>query len=166
MLGLILNPKEKEPTGYTDRITVKAVIVNDVGETLRTQTNLIGGGVENNETDEEALHREILEETGMQVEIIKPLGQIIAYRDHTKQKYIYNGYLCRYVSQVSHPTTTDEKELKTKLIWSSPEDAINYFTGRVEEYKNTDQSMYPEGTHEIRTSNQLMALNFLKEAFK
>lgn len=165
MINIILNPKDAEPNDYTIRKTVKAVILRDDGSILHHFTNLIGGGVEQNENDEEALHREAMEEAGIQIEIIKPLGCVVGYRDSSKRKYVINGYLCKYIKNIGHPTTNDERELKIKLVWESPVEAIRHFEKEIEVIKNTDLSVDGD-TYQAKLLNRQMSLEFLKESFK
>lgn len=64
------------------------------------QWNIPGGGVEEGESLEEAVKREVLEESGLRVEIIRSLGRVYPQSSITSQ-YI-NLYLCK---------TSDELQL-------------------------------------------------------
>ena len=65
------NDNDFEPTDYIDRPTVKAVILNDQDEVLLFSGGLPGGGVEDGETNEQALARECMEEIGGTISIGK-----------------------------------------------------------------------------------------------
>ncbi len=163
---LLLNANSTEPTDYTERKVVKAVVIDGHGKTLIQGSYLIGGGVEVGETDEEALHREAMEEAGMKIEILKPLGQVIGYRDVLKRKYVTNGYLCKYIETLGPPTTTDPEELKMKLMWEKPAEAIQRFEIEIKNLQAADQTQYEGDAHQSRLYNRQMSLAFLKEAFK
>lgn len=100
---LTLNANKFEPENYSVRKTVKTIIPNENNEVLIFGSNLIGGGVEKGESDEDALKREALEEAGIEIEIIKPLGDITQYRDFLKKKYIITGYISRGIGAASIP---------------------------------------------------------------
>lgn len=51
---------------------------------------LPGGGVEKDETIEAALYREMMEETGCQIEIIKEVGKVIEHRNRTDHGILQN----------------------------------------------------------------------------
>lgn len=162
MISIILNPKTIEPEDYADRFTVKAVIVNNEGNVLLFRSNLIGGGVEEGETNEQALHREVLEETGIEIEIIKPLGQVIAYRDATKQIYRMFGYECKYIRKVKEPID----ETTNPAFWENPKDSISRFQSDIYMLKKADKSLYEPAVYEAKLYNREMSLIFLKESFK
>lgn len=82
------------------RIRAVAIIVNDGKVLLMHRINnskeyyiFPGGGVENGETVEQAVLREVQEETSLEAKIEKLLYHHI-YDDNTEQFF----YLCRYVS--------------------------------------------------------------------
>lgn len=166
MIKLILNANSTEPTDYLERKVAKAVIVNDDGLTLTQGPYLIGGGVEEWESYEEALHREAMEEAGIEIEIMRPLGVVVGYRDALKKKYFTKGYLCKYLRTVSEPTTNDTEELEHKLEWLMPEQTIAKIESEIEILKLADQNLYTGDEYQSRLYNRQMTLAFLKEAFK
>ena len=166
MLLHTINANSIEPTKYTDRKVVKGIVVDDKDNVLLLPSGLIGGGVEENETDEQALYREALEETGMEIEIIKPLGQVITYRDVLKKKYIINGYLCKYMKTVSAPTTTDSSEQKMKAIWQSPKEGIARLETEIQLIKQEDPSLHLGDIYQSKVYNRETAVVFLKQAFR
>ena len=76
---------------YTFRKSARGIILNDRGEMavqhLRKYDfyKLPGGGVEKGESIEEALKREILEEVGCAIDIVREIGVVIEYRDDLLQ---------------------------------------------------------------------------------
>lgn len=162
---LILNKNLIEPSSYLERKTVKAVIINDYGNTLHLSSNLIGGGVEEGENYEVALHREALEEAGIKIEIIKLLGEVIQYRDVLKKKYIVYGYLCKFINASNQPDSIDKIALNSKIIWEKPQEAINRFQSEINILKNTDPNKFEGDMFQSKLYNRQMALAFLEEAF-
>ena len=64
---------KKEEINYIDRIGAYAIIFSKDNKVAVAKTStgyfLLGGGVENGETDEECIKRECLEEAGISVEV-------------------------------------------------------------------------------------------------
>ena len=93
------NPKDPNQT-YTDRPGAYAVILSDKGILLTHQLEpepefqLPGGGIDPFESPLHALHREVLEETGWRVKMIKRLG---AY-----QRYTYMPEYDLFARKVCH----------------------------------------------------------------
>lgn len=166
MTLLTLNANSTEPTDYLERKAVKAVVVDGDGNTLTFGSYLLGGGIDEGEGDEEALHRELMEEAGIEVEIIRPLGKIIGYRDALKKKYDTNGYLCRYLKTVSTPTTIEQYEKEIDLIWDTPKETIKRFEEEILDLQNVNKNTFNGDEYQSRLYNRQMSLAFLKEAFK
>lgn len=83
-----------------------------------------GGGIEEGESLEEALRREILEETGCTCKIIKELGYIYENRgalDYTQESYYYITE--KIGEQVDLKLTKDEEENITSYNWYTVEEA-------------------------------------------
>ncbi len=84
---------------------------------------LLGGGIENDETPEEALHREVIEEVGMSIRIDQKIGVAVQYLyvpevdlHICKKGYFYKVTLLEQVSE----TSEDNHE----LLWLSEEEAL------------------------------------------
>lgn len=161
----ILSEFGNKNSNYKDRPTVKAVIVDETTNRILTHGGLlVGGGIEERESDEQALHREALEEAGAKVEIGKLIGTALQYRDFIQKKYITNGYFCRYISKISDPTTTDPEEQIEILQWEDPREAIERLKLEIssilkEQVKETDR-------YQERLYNRQIALTFLEAVYK
>ena len=85
----------------------------------------VGGGIEDGETSEIAFLREILEETGCEVEIIKELGSLEEYRGEKNFKqisYVYVGKVLKDTKVLN--LTEKEKDEGAELVWETPENAL------------------------------------------
>ena len=100
---------------YPDSIrpSVCAVIINDKNKILLEQRSdnllwgLPGGGVEIGEAVTQALHREVMEETGLKIKIINLLGiysdpdnhSIMSYPDGGLVQYVSITFNCKPISK-------------------------------------------------------------------
>ncbi len=115
--------KRNNIEGYKERNIVRAIV--EVEENKFVFVNIVrddefgkleyietsGGGVELNESLEEALKREMQEELGYKIEIIKYLGKIVDYYNLIDRKNINNYFLVRKTGDVNQSLTDDEKNL-------------------------------------------------------
>jgi len=123
---------------YTERPTVKALIINEIGKVLIINEGLLpGGGVEDHEDNVIALAREIIEEVDITVSDIHKLASVIQYRDFLKKKYIINGYTARYVDNSRQTLPQDEGEARFTYSWRSIEDAIKLVDFSINQTENT-----------------------------
>lgn len=149
-------------TDYSVRNVVKIVVTDDNNNLYYLPSGLIGGGVEDGETVIEAVHREAMEEAGLKMEIIRELGEVIAYRDYLKKKYITKGFLAKVVSK-NDKTTTQEDELDLCVIESSVSEAARYFSLVIEDVENRkyDQTNQSD-IYQSKIHNARVALEFVK----
>ncbi|HLD12864.1 MAG TPA: NUDIX domain-containing protein [Candidatus Nanoarchaeia archaeon] len=86
---------------------------------------LPGGGIEDGEELESALHREVAEEVGSKIRIGKILGRIIEYK--SKHELVQNSicFLAKEISSGKTDFTQDEIDDGFKVEWYSLRDAIN-----------------------------------------
>ena len=109
---------------YTHLVSVAALVTNDDGKILLVKSpwrgwEYPGGIIEPGETFGQALHREIREEAGVEVEITGFVGVC-----KNLEKNIVNlDFLCRYVG--GELSTSEES---TEVIWATPEEAMELIT--------------------------------------
>lgn len=150
-----------EPSGYQDRDTVKAVILNDNDEVLLFSGGLPGGGVEVGETNQLALKRELMEEIGATVTIVHELGNVVTYRDEIKKRYVFTGYECRLISLVT-PTTTIANEVGLSTEWQKRTETISRMEAYVLDVQTKGRAVYAGDRYQRHLFNTQAALVFLK----
>ena len=104
----------------THKVSVAGLVTNDEGKILLVNSpwrgwEYPGGLIEPGETFQEALHREIREEAGVEVEITGFVGIC----KNVEKDIVNIDFTCRYVG--GELTTSEES---TEVIWATPEEAF------------------------------------------
>ena len=86
-----------------------------------------GGGKKGNETLRQALIREMREETGYEVEIIKELGMVNDYYNLIHRNNRNYFYLCKTARFVGKVLEDYEKSMIEGLVWVSIDKAIDLY---------------------------------------
>lgn len=162
----ILASSFEEPKGYTDRLTVKAVVLNEVGRILLFGGSLLGGGVEKDEDLEWALKRECLEEAGVLIDSLKPIGIVIQYRDALKKRYEIHGFLTRFIEKISEPTTASESEKKRTVTWLTLLEAKESLQNKINEIEKIGNQDPASDKYQAELFNTMTSLVFLQEIEK
>jgi 8-oxo-dGTP pyrophosphatase MutT (NUDIX family) len=121
-----MTPYGGTPTAL--RVSVNAFITDDSGRVLLQRRadngywNLPGGGLELGESLETALHREVMEETGLEVRVVRLIGvyshpdmTVMSYPDGRVLQYITSLFECR----VTNGTPRVDHE-SLELAWHDP----------------------------------------------
>lgn len=110
---------------YAKRWTVRALAYNEEGKLCflrikgsdsfgkRNHLETVGGGVENDESLEEALYREIKEEIGYECEIMEELGVIVDHYNLINRENISTYFI---VNLTNYLGGTDRSEEEQELI--------------------------------------------------
>lgn len=124
--------------GHKLRKKVRAVIENEQGQFLLIQPHgydsdawtLVGGGVEFNESDEQAILREIREETGIDAVNRLQLSKIVhwfCFSDKIKQQrqLDHDGQIARvfFATVPSNAAVTIQEAEIQAFFWASPQEA-------------------------------------------
>jgi 8-oxo-dGTP pyrophosphatase MutT (NUDIX family) len=96
---------------------------------------LPGGGVESDETIEESLRREILEEIGCTIKITKEVGEIIEYRSLGKMAHTSHCFIAEVIKEGKPEFTDFEIKHGFEVVWVTMDKAI-------ELVKNSDPTDY------------------------
>ena len=95
---------------------------------------LPGGSIEPDENLEKALEREMLEETGCHINIIKELTHTVEEHGYDNNTVITHYYLAKVTGEKGQPEMTElENEYKTELQWHSLEKALDILKNHVSE---------------------------------
>jgi 8-oxo-dGTP pyrophosphatase MutT (NUDIX family) len=117
---------------YTDRPTVKVVIKR--GDTLLLLNNglLPGGGVDELESDVDAISRELREELGAIATDINKIGEVIQYRTFLKKRYVIQGYEAALVTMDGQTNPQDNGEALFTQTWLPITEAIVFVEKSIE----------------------------------
>ena len=120
-----------EGIDYIDRPGAYAVIVNNHKQIVVIETGsgcfLPGGGMDPGETEMDALHRELMEETGYQISVIAEIGSAVEYiKASTENKYYRirsRFYQVQLDAKIGEGIEEDHR-----LIWLSQVEALRRLT--------------------------------------
>jgi len=119
--------RQKAGRVYLDRPCVYGIAYNETGDILvaRTRDKLMlpGGGIRENETTEQALRREALEETGWQIEILAPLCRANEYM-FSKRKARATNKLAQFFMIKASARLHDPLDEDHEPLWISRKEAI------------------------------------------
>ncbi|MCL2773239.1 MAG: NUDIX hydrolase [Oscillospiraceae bacterium] len=123
---------EAEVSNAIPRKAVRAILIDEAGQMALLYMGkfdlytIPGGGVEEGENLEDALKREILEETGCKCEIVYELGYISESRALHDFTQISNYYIARLTGEKGLPQMTPEEiEEQTQVQWHTPQNALD-----------------------------------------
>ena len=129
----------------------RGIIINSDGKIAvfnkvnKNEYKLPGGGIDNGENPEVAFKREVLEETGCEIEIIKLLGTIEEYRSLDNFKQISYVFVAKVVNDRHELSLTQkEKDVGAQLLWVEDTEALRLITGC---YDNLKESKYENLYH-------------------
>ncbi len=113
------------------RIGARGIVINEEGKIAifnksnKNEYKLPGGGVDDNEKPEDAFIREVLEETGMDIEIIEELGTIEEHKSYDNFKQISHVFVGKVVEDTKKLNLT-QKEIDEggKLEWLDLDEAL------------------------------------------
>ncbi len=146
------------PESYQVRNAVRAILTDAGGNLALTMINksgfyyLPGGGVEDGENYEEALHRECLEEAGCSIEQLQSLGTVSAYCAEDGMQKIAHCFSAR-VSEKNTPT-----EPGAEVIFVSREKALEILKTQFEKITPETPNFY---ARKFNTKRDLLILESL-----
>ena len=105
-------------------VSVAALVTNDLGQILLVKSpwrgwEYPGGLIEPGETFQEALHREVREEAGVEIEITGFVGIC----KNVERDIVNIDFTARYIG--GELQTSEES---TEVIWATPEEAMDLIT--------------------------------------
>lgn len=84
-----------------------------------------GGGIEENESKEDACYREVLEETGVKVKVLSLKTTVKEYFIDSKWTNFY--YICEYIEMGEPNLTEEEIEVGMETVWLTLEEILDIF---------------------------------------
>jgi 8-oxo-dGTP diphosphatase len=136
---------QKKKCVFRERRAARAVVLNKNKTKISIMDmpnlgflSLPGGGIEKNESINDALIREVKEETGCEIKILKELGKIEEKRTHSKLHQISYCFLVVATKKGKPQFTEEEIESGTKLIWLP----INKVISKLKNSKNNSTKDY------------------------
>ena len=145
-----IGEKYSEIKNPETRLGARGIVIRSDGKIAifnksnKNEYKLPGGGIENDETPEEAFKREVLEETGCIIEIIEKLGTTEEYKCKSNFKQISNIFYGKVLEDTKKlHITKKEKDEGAKLLWETPKKALELITDCYDKLVKSDyESVY------------------------
>jgi 8-oxo-dGTP diphosphatase len=128
------------PDAYRERTSARAIVFNDekkIATTYATKLRLHklpGGGVEEGETLEDALSRELIEEIGCRVKNVREFAIVEEYRNKYALHHTSHCFLAELAGEVG-ATDMDEDEIAVGFVnqWLPIEETIRVIESEIGE---------------------------------
>ncbi len=133
--------RKKTRDSYLKRWTVRAIAYNEEGKLgflrlkgsdtfgKRNHLESIGGGVENDESLEEALYREVKEETGYECEVKEEVGVVVDHYNLLNRETISTFFVVQLLDQTGDVNRSDdETELIDGIEFYNEEEVLEALT--------------------------------------
>ena len=132
------------------RLAARGIVIRNDGKIAvfnksnKNEYKLPGGGMENKEEPEETFKREVLEETGCIIEIIRKIGITEEYKSQSNFKQISNVFVGKVIEDTKQLNVTQkEKDEGAKLLWKTPQKALELITDCYDRLVKSDyESVY------------------------
>lgn len=129
------------------RIAVRVILINKDNEIAilhkknKNEYKLVGGGVDEGESYEDALKRETLEESGCKIEILRELGYVEEFRNKMNFKQISYVYIAKVVEDTKTLHLT-QKEIDegAEICWFKPVEAFKKISKCYDKVKASEYS--------------------------
>lgn len=132
------------PCPKHSRIACRGILMREGNILLSYETNtdqwfLPGGGMEEKETPEECCIREMGEETGCRVSLLRPF--VTVEEHYGDWLFVHRYFLCEQTGSMKRSPTPEEIENGQEPRWLSLDEAIAVFL-QYQEYADTNQLKY------------------------
>lgn len=157
-----------DETGLELRNTVKIIAMHEgkicvVGNSISHLYMLPGGGVDKDETLEDAAIRESLEEAGIRLDIQKRVGVIEDFRIRDKRRYLNYCYFGTVNELLEPQLTKEEAENGLHHLWLDKGEIERLFHFQMQLVKNGVVKYYNTCFNIVR--DQLFLKNFYEDNF-
>jgi ADP-ribose pyrophosphatase YjhB (NUDIX family) len=140
---------EDTEVAYEDRATGKSIVIDKedkialVGTTVNYIYTLPGGGIENGEDINSGIIREIKEETGCNIEIIKIIGTIDDYRNRDKKHCINYCAVSNVLGEKGEQELIEEEKRNGLHVkWFTKEEAFEILEAEYKKVLNGEINYY------------------------